>query len=191
MGKPIRSNNINENYDLYENLLKSSKKLLSPIISINRERDQDKNHTGSLKRKVPVLINSEENCCLEVIVKDNNRERFNFIIDHEISKPFYAVRFDSSGGTHKNNLPDIPLKEQSVKTPHFHKFRSDGFEIAYRTEELIENESNLSLNKMFPIFCKEFNIIHPNREDVNISIEGELKFDEIDYDPHENITFEL
>jgi hypothetical protein len=62
MGKPIRSNNINENYYLYENLLKSSKKLLSPIIIINKDRDKDMNHVGSLKRKVPVLIDLEEDC---------------------------------------------------------------------------------------------------------------------------------
>lgn len=151
------------------------------------------NHVGSLKRKVPVLIDLEEDCYLEVIIKDNNRKRFNFIIDHEISNPFPATRFDADGQTHKNNLPDIPLEDQQVTTPHFHKFRSDGFLIAYKTKELIENESNISLNKMFPIFCREFNIVDVNGEHVvmDISVEGELKFDEIDYDPHENITFEL
>lgn len=193
MAKPIKNDNIKDNYRLYDNLLRSEKKLLSPTISINKDRDKDLNHKGALKRKVPIITQPSEDCFLEVIINESNRKRFNFTIEHEISAPLRAARFDSDGQAHKNNIPNIPLELQQVTTPHFHKFRDDGYFFAYKTNPLIENESDLSINKMFPIFCEEFHITYPKENDVllDISMEGELNFGETDFDPHENINFEL
>lgn len=193
MGKAKQNENIRDNYNIYEGFLKCNKNLLSPNILINKDRDKDINHVGSLKRRVPMHIDTLEDCCLEVVVNEINTRRFNFLIDHEISQPLHAVRFDSDGQTHKNNLPNIPLEEQQVTTPHFHKYRSDGFLIAYKTEKLIKNETNLSLSCMFPIFCEEFNIGYPSKESINIdiSMDGEINFGEDEYDPHQNINFEL
>lgn len=74
-----------------------------------------------------------------------------------------ALGFDSGGQAHWNRDPDSQLRERKVDTPHFHRFRADGYMEAYQTGDL-HDEARLSaytndLQATFAIFCREFGIV--------------------------------
>ena len=57
------------------------------------------------------------------------------------------MRFDEGNGVHRNNNPSIPLHEQEITTPHFHKYDNRGYFIAYKTNELTPyNNKPLNIN---------------------------------------------
>jgi hypothetical protein len=74
-------------------------------------------------------------------------------------EPYF--RFDSDGPAHRNENPDIPLEEQSIKTPHFNTFDKDGNYIAYKNKTLLnEKEAQeivKDINFGISLFCMESN----------------------------------
>lgn len=105
-------------------------------------------------------------------------------------KPLF--RYDSSGPSHRNSNFQIPINEQKVPTPHFHKYWSDGKEIAYKTEALKDEVQRKALEDISICiyhFMQEANIEYENFQ-LNSS-PGILPFDKEaeNSDPLENITF--
>jgi hypothetical protein len=76
-----------------------------------------------------------------------------------LKEPYF--RFDSDGPAHRNENPEIPLEEQSIKTPHFNSFDKDGNYIAYKNETLLnEKEAQEIANDInfgISLFCMESN----------------------------------
>lgn len=77
----------------------------------------------------------QEKISLEVRLR-NDRDKFAFYVMAKAIHESPCFRFDSAGMSHRNNLPDIPLTERKVDTPHFAKFDDRGRWIAYRTQRL-------------------------------------------------------
>ena len=82
------------------------------------------------------------------------------------------------------------MQEQSIPTPHFHKYTEDGYLVAYQTDELKEN----TLMKVFEgvkSFCKEAKIGQGGGIDAEVLVLNnmEIPFQE-DKDPFNGVNFE-
>ena len=102
-------------------------------------------------------------------------------------------RYDSDGPEHKNKVDYIPLPQQSVPTPHYHRFDNQGYLLAYQTEDM-KDCSQISnwkdLEKVFEYFCQSGNI-HTNISDDKPRIiisTGNLPLDYGD-DPTNGLNF--
>lgn len=107
-------------------------------------------------------------------------------------KPF--VRFESSGTTDRNRFNDIPISEQSVTTPHFHKFDEKGRFIAYKTAKIKSMPPmEVVIEECFVDFCNETNLRHKDSfyPILKTVPDGQIKFDDKEEDPLKNITFVL
>lgn len=133
------------------------------------------------------------NLIFEVEVKVDNIKDFKFkIFCSEIfDAPFF--RFDSSGSTHKNNDPEIPLKDQRITTPHFHRYNCKGIELAYKTAALQSPEQTKNLediNVCIMHFCEESNTRYKTSDFPEIILQkGELGYTFINDDPNKNVEF--
>lgn len=105
-------------------------------------------------------------------------------------QPFF--RFDSAGTTDRNRYDDIPLREQSITTPHFHKYDERGRAMAYKTESIknIEPHKANSTN-CFVLFCNEANLRYDNVSYPSIQmLPGERMDLQLNFvDPNENVIF--
>lgn len=105
------------------------------------------------------------------------------------------MRYDTGGGTHKNDAPHIPLAEQSVTTPHFHKYDSNGYFLAYKTDLLNDPkqaEHLFDIEFGFPYFCQEGNVCANDNHgvpEVRVFYDGVLPFEFDNTDPLEGINF--
>jgi hypothetical protein len=149
---------IKQNYNFYESLLRERKSIFQSVISISRvgnnrnilESNCDINHT--------LLTND---IVLRVNVKVNNHNFFQFKLrcSDLCAAPFF--RYDSDGEAHRNYDENIPLAEQQVSTPHFHFYNENGVNIAYKTQQLIDENQRKALediNLCIKHFCHESNI---------------------------------
>ena len=106
-------------------------------------------------------------------------------------RPFF--RYDSTGPSHRNSNLPIPIEEQQVPTPHFHRFVADGKEIAYKTKVLLDEKQSKVLEDISMCvlhFMQEANIKFENFD--LISTPGVLPFKmEENIDPLENVQFDI
>jgi hypothetical protein len=179
---------IAENYERYE-LSVAGRKFSpsSPIVVSERK----KNHPSSLHKNQPVVHESLPDSMNIIIEIKEFENKFSINLDSQGFPDCILFRYDSGGGTHRNNFPNIPLGEQSVTTPHFHKYNKEGYCIAYKTEKLKlekEAEALCDIQFGFPYFCQESNIRYNNDLPELKIISGNL-FPENEIDPLENITF--
>ncbi|WP_282036194.1 hypothetical protein [Saccharicrinis aurantiacus] len=181
---------VKENYTLYSKLLSERKSVFSEVIEIN----EIGNNANTLSRQEVLKHKSiSDNMVLIVDVKYNNHNYFQFKLRYKdyIPQPFF--RFDSDGETHRNRVTGIPLGEQSITTPHFHKFNNDGLEIAFKTDKLINKEEAKALediNLCIAHFFQESNT-RLNAEDypiIKVS-PNELGLTFNNNDPNQNVTF--
>ena len=102
-------------------------------------------------------------------------------------------RYDSTGPSHRNSNLPIPIEEQQVPTPHFHRFVADGKEIAYKTKVLLDEKQSKVLEDISMCvlhFMQEANIKFENFD--LISTPGVLPFKmEENIDPLENVQFDI
>ena len=128
-------------------------------------------------------------------VRNGDKTDCSFQIVSDKFKKGVVIRYDSGGGTHKNEVPFIPLAKQSVTTPHFHKYDDNGYFLAYKTD-LLNNpkqaEHLFDIDFGFPYFCQE-SVIYTNDEhelpEIQVFREGYLPFEREDKDPLEGINF--
>lgn len=188
MGSKINKEllSIMEDYNLF---LCAEKQIEMPI-----EVTQEKiNHPTSLYIEKGVKCSQhlgEDKFDCEIRNKDIKNYSYQ-LLTNAISKRV-LFRLDEGNGTHRNNIPTIPLRDQQVPTPHFHKYDASGRFLAYRTKEL-KAISCLDIKQGLTIFCQEANIV-PTEEDTNIEIsiqeEGAISSELLnDLDPLNGVEF--
>lgn len=150
----------------------------------------DRNHVTSLKGECQLTAsNPLGNTLLECEMKERNEYKYTFKILSDCIKERVLFRMDEGDYTHWNRHLQIPIEQQQVPTPHFHKKGDDGIEIAYRTKRINESPSPLSIHDGFVIFCDESHIKNDVIQ-INIQEEGTLPFDfEPEIDPLKDIQF--
>lgn len=176
----------------YKDFLRAEKKVNSPII-ISEPKG---NHVTSLYAKEPLASSvSFGNTFLTCEVRNKDRKDCSFQILSDRFKAGVVLRYDTGGGTHKNDAPHIPLAEQSITTPHFHRYDSNGFFLAYKTDLLNDPkqvEHLFDIEFGFPYFCQEGNMRSNPTCDIpkaEVFRDGELPFEYEDNDPLEGINF--
>lgn len=192
MGKLKQNKEILQKYKEYEEFMNSGKTVCSPIIVSNPKG----NHGTSLYSKHPLQAEIPfGNAFMTCEVRNGDHRDYSFQILSDAFTERVVLRYDTGDGTHKNNAPHIPLAEQSVTTPHFHKYDSNGYFLAYKTDLLQDPKQAKFLFDVefgFPYFCQEGRINSTDsRHDIpEIQIrDGNLPFKEDDIDPLEGINF--
>jgi hypothetical protein len=188
MSKSNLNKYISENYGKYEVAIAGIKQSpVSPIVVSERKG----NHPASLCKTQALTHEAlPENMNVIIEVKECDG-KYSISLNSERFPGCILLRYDCGGGTHRNNLPDIPLNEQSVTTPHFHKYNKEGYNIAYKTEKLkTEGEAKAlcDIDFGFPYFCQESNIRHRDNA-PELKINYNHLFPEAGEDPLESITF--
>jgi hypothetical protein len=183
---------IKKKYQLYSKLVEDKKIILISPITLNRIRENQRNyrqenaliaHPSSLENEVILIIES----------RVNNDKDFKFKLRcvNLCGEPFF--RFDSDGDTHRNS--NVPLAEQQITTPHFHKFNDEGFNVAYKTDKLNDPNEALALediNLCVIHFCHEGNLRYRNDEFPEIIQNAqELAIKMPDWDPLSGLRLSL
>lgn len=181
---------IRDKYDFYNKLLAERKSVFESVIDISGIANNSnflENNTSISHESIQVDIDFIVN------VKINNSTYFQFKLRcRELSDtPFF--RFDSDGETHRNYSNDIPLREQSISTPHFHKYNQRGACMAYKTDRLLNEKESKALediNICIAYFCHESNV-RLNQDDFpTVTIRSkEIPLDFSVIDPLSNIKF--
>lgn len=130
MAKVKINNNIKSNYDTYKVLVEGGKTILvSPIVV-----DQTKSNHKTIKEKVVQAKHESLEKDLEFVVqiKADDPTDFKFKLKCPAFDNSYFFRYDSAGACHRNSGLDVPIDQQRVPTPHFHKFMQTGEEFAYK-----------------------------------------------------------
>ena len=170
-------------YDTYDNFMKAEKRAKNPFIIEKRK----KNHEDSLYSCENLTLNGE--------IRNSDRQDYSFQIQSDIIKSRVIFRYDTGGGVHKNNVPYIPLSQQSIDTPHFHRFDRNGYFLAYKTDKLNipgQAKALFDIEFGFPYFCQESNIKGDNVEDspqLIVRKDGEIGFFFDNSDPNEGVNF--
>jgi hypothetical protein len=181
---------VKEDFTFYKKLLEERKSIFSEVIEINNTG----NNANTLEKKELLKHDSiDDDMILIVDVKINNHNFFQFKLRYKeyIQQPFF--RFDSDGETHRNRIDGIPLEEQSVTPPHFHKFNTDGIEIAYKTEKLLDEKECKALediNLCIAHFFQESNTRLKEDDYPELKImTNTLGFSFSVNDPNQNVKF--
>jgi hypothetical protein len=182
-------NKIKDNYSFYTNLLEERKSIFSEVIEVQTFLNK-KILEENIPVKHPEVV---DDMILIVDVSVNNYKYFKFKLRYKeyVDKPLF--RFDSDGVTHWNNIDGIPLTEQQVKTPHFHKFNESGIEVAYQTIQLKNEETKKALQDIescIAHFFHECNIRVNTVAFPTIKVNpNQLDFTYEKNDPNENVKF--
>ncbi|MCM4162162.1 MULTISPECIES: hypothetical protein [unclassified Arenibacter] len=192
MEKPVKE--IRENYKRYEELIGEIKNTSIQTITLDELKG---NHQNTRVKKVNVEhVSVPEKLELIIESRIENKKDFKF----KLRAPEYTgipfFRFDSDGVAHYNRVPDVELPNQKVETPHFHKFDSDGRNIAYKTAPLEKaTECDALLNDIslcMAHYCDESRTYYKNEYYVEIiqTPPTELDFDSHKDNPTEGVQYE-
>ena len=175
---------IMDDYNLF---MSSEKKTEMPII-VSKEKP---NHKTSLYKEQLIECDiSFGETKMDCEIREKNPSNFSFqLVSNKLSNRVIA-RLDEGNGVHRNNLPHIPLAEQQVTTPHFHKYDDSGFFIAYKPASLDAYENRLNIKEGLHVFCEEEKIesLNDNTVEILIKEDGVFPF-EHDKDPLNGIMF--
>jgi len=131
----------------------------------------DKNHVTDLKGEAKLNATAPlGNTVLECVMRENNEYKYSFNILTDAVKSRMLFRMDEGNGTHWNRHLPIPVDQQQVPTPHFHKVGDDGIMYAYSTDDLKACPNPLNIHDGFLAFCKE---CHVNQDNIQINIHEE------------------
>ena len=150
---------VRDNYPTYETHIgckKFTSKKVIPLRGKKKSRLDFYYETETLtdeNGEYPVLL------VIEKSIRIQTKYKFQ-LLSRNFTQPIF--RFDSDGPAHFNVDPKTKLKDKRIDTPHFNRYDQDGRGIAYRSDE-IENDNELvkHLNNTFVHFCKEANIRFP------------------------------
>lgn len=186
MGKMKVENELLKIMEDYTLFMEASKEISSPVV-ISQEKP---NHKSSLYVEGPVdASHAFGNVKYGCEMRDKKEDNFSIQLTTDKLANKVLFRIDQGNGTHRNNLPTIPLADQSVPTPHFHRYCEKGYFYAYQTDVLKQNE-NMKIQDGLATFCSEVNVKGPAGSAVEIIIrqDGVLPFEE-DKDPLNGINF--
>lgn len=134
----------------------------------------DRNHVTSLKGESEIKADIPfGKTVLECEVREHNEYNYSFKILSDKIQSHMLFRMDEGDGTHWNRHLPVPVDQQQVPTPHFHKKGDDGIEYAYRTDALEANPSPLNIHDGFNLLCDECHIKGDNIE-IKVQEEGKL-----------------
>lgn len=156
MAKTTLDNELLALMDDYKLFMQSSKSLALPIVVSEPKKNHPKSkyYEGELTASHPF-----GSTVFDCEIRDKVPNSFSFQIRSDKFAKAVVLRFDEGDATHRNNAPGIPLDQQSISTPHFHKYNEAGYFIAYKNEELKNlTLTSLSLQEGFDIFCREAKI---------------------------------
>lgn len=177
----------------YKEFLTGRKTVSSPIL-VN---DLKNNHPSSLFSEVQLISSIPYgNTSLSIEIRDiENYRNFSLsILSDKFPRKKCLFRYDVGNGTHRNNCSDIPLKEQQVPTPHFHRFDEKGRFLAYQTAALKDTAQVPYLEDIefgTDYFSQESNITDRRGDLPRIEIGRNLQipFPHEDFDPNNGIKF--
>ena len=151
----------------YQLFIDSEKNIDLPF----RVDEIDKNHISSLKGSSSLIANKPlGSTVLECEMRERSEYNYTFRVLTDAIKTRMLFRMDEGDGTHWNRHLAVPVDQQQVSTPHFHRFGDDGIMIAYKTKGLECLPSPLNIKDGFVAFCKE---IHINQQGLRIEIQEE------------------
>ena len=191
MGNIPHEDKIRKDYRSYHSFINCKKEVVSPFVveMIRKEHPSSLCGTENLVCEQPY-----GNAELYSEIKKANTSNFSISIKSDIINSRILMRYDSDGATHKNSVDYIPLEEQSVPTPHFHKFDEQGNLLAYQTDKL-KNEKEVSALRNiefgFAYFCQNSYIFKNHTMDLPVILvnDGMLPLDYSE-DPTEGVIFE-
>jgi len=178
---------ISIDYNRYENFLNTIKKVLKDTILVQTKS----NHIDWMQGESTFSLIEDTQLNIQYSVNSN---KMGFQL---ISKQFddrACFRFDSHGPAHNNGkIPGLPLQKLQITTPHFQKVHTCGYEIAFKSDKLLqENEKNAILsdiNLALAHFCHECNIRSISNK-YPTTVEIQTKFIKMtDDDPLKGINF--
>lgn len=184
MAKVKQNEELLKLMDDYNLFMESSKKIEKshPLLS------PKKNHSGSLCLSgivtSPIIFG---NTTFEYEIKEIQNHKFSIQLMTDKISSRVLFRLDEGGGAHRNNLPDIPLKDQLVPTPHFHKYNNQGYFYAFQSDELRNRPTPLKFIEGFDLFSNVINAQVENKGLLMFPIEEPLPFP--DEDPLNGIVF--
>lgn len=170
----------------YESFIDGQKSLALPI-SVTKIKP---NHKSSLYYKDSIIASSpfgETNFDCEI--RDKSKMDYSFQILSDRIQKKVLFRMDEGDGTHRNKFADT-LSEESVPTPHFHRYDDQGRWYAYQTDELknIQGHS-VQIEEGFPIFCAEMNVTS-SPQTIKIQEKNSLGLEmNGDIDPLDGVSF--
>ena len=131
----------------------------------------DNNHITALKGETELNASIPlGNTVLECEMRERSEYNYSFKVLSDVIDSRMLFRMDEGDGTHWNRHLNIPVDQQQVPTPHFHKVGDDGIMYAYNTEALKQLPVPLNIHDGFTAFCKEF---HVNQENIQLIIHEE------------------
>ena len=150
----------------------------------------DKNHITSLKGESTLTASAPfGNTTLECEVREHNEFNYSFKILSDAIKSRLLFRLDEGSKTHWNRHLPIPIDQQQVPPPHFHKIGDDGIMLAYSNDHLFSRQTPLNIHEGFIALCEE---CHIKDDHIQIDIQEEgtlpLQFDS-DADPLKDVIF--
>ena len=139
-------------------LIRDAEKLLAADYIFVEERN---NHPGIDSGSIALTASISNELVLEFERNQTCGKNFKFRLYDKAFMQSPSYRFDSDGSSHCNQT-DEPLSKRIVHTPHFHKFIDAGLEIAYQTNDWIDNAEKLlsDISLAFNSFAQEENITH-------------------------------
>lgn len=182
---------IKKDYESYHSFINSKKEVVSPFVV----EDARKEHPSSLCATKELTCElSYGKIELYSEVKKANTSNYSLSIKSDVIDSRILLRYDSDGPTHKNSVDYIPLEDQSVPTPHFHKFDEQGNLLAYQTDKL-KNEKEVNALKNiefgFAYFCQNGYIYKNKTMDLpEIWVNNGMLPLDYNEDPTNGINFE-
>lgn len=188
MSKAKKNSQLITIMDEYVSFLESDKQGDMPLIVSNPKQ----NHPTSLYKEIPIIANvSFGNVVMDCEIRNKDTHNYSIQLTSDKIESRVLARIDEGNGTHRNCISSIPLPEQQVTTPHFHKYNEDGYFFAYQTHDLKDyEEKSLPIEKGMSFFCNEMNVLSTNANPIGILVqeEGTLPF-EFNIDPLDGINF--
>lgn len=186
-----KDNQIAETYRDYESNLKSHKSTDSPFV-VSAVKP---NHPQSYEAQQAVIADYPfGNTIVKCEVRSGQPYNYSFLYLSDAVDSRILARLDTGDGTHRNRTPGIPLEESQVPTPHIHKYRADGYSVAYPIEGLdysSEASTKFDYQQGFDYFCRVLNIYDSQNASPQFKYapNGVLVFPVPDSDPNEGVDF--
>lgn len=184
--KPKRDIQIADIYTLYDNHLNCQKTATSEIRISNEKENQSNFYYGSTDVIAPILLGHTS---LECKIKKADQYHYTLTYKSDAIEKRLLTRLDAGAGTHRNTAPDIPLHLTSVPTPHFHRYREDGYDIAYPIDGLDysdESSTKFDYKQGFSYFC---NKLYIKNSSIDYTPTDILPLTIEETDPNEDVEF--
>ena len=139
-------------------MIQDAEKVLAADYIFVEERN---NHPGIDSGSIVLTSSISDELFLEIERSQTIGTNFKFRLYDKSFMQAPSYRFDSDGPSHCNQT-DEPLSKRIVHTPHFHNFIDTGVEVAYQTNDWIDNTEKLlsDISLAFNSFAQEEKITH-------------------------------